>query len=113
MSDIIEWLGHKQHFICAHDCQFNLATIVGSYVVSTIGEYHPNSKRRGDVLGDMQDIGWKRKYETMVFKITSERQGCGCPVVDGPMSELATNGYDEARDATLGHMAMIKQVSEW
>jgi hypothetical protein len=32
------WMRHPAHFIGAGDCQFFLATYVGTYIVSTVGE---------------------------------------------------------------------------
>ncbi len=82
------WMPHPAHFICARDCRFHLATKVGDFIVSTVGELLPDSAVReiyaecrsitlegeGDArLTDWmtkagyEDIGYQRKYETMVF----------------------------------------------
>ena len=36
------WMGHAGHFICGHDCRFHMATRVGKYLVSTVGELWPS-----------------------------------------------------------------------
>lgn len=85
------WMPHPAHFICARDCRFHLATCVGDFVVSTVGEYLPDETLReihcqalgitlegkGDArLADFVakvgylEIGFDRKYETMVFPAT-------------------------------------------
>ena len=38
-----EWYGNAGHFICGHSCRFHLCTKVGSYLISTVGEYVPDS----------------------------------------------------------------------
>src|SRR4051812_36676664 len=103
MSDRSEWvwMPHPAHFICARDCRFHLATWVGNYIVSTVGDYEPDSvtreilaQSRGVTLegrGDArradyarkigyEDIGHGRKYETFVFpakaRPSTEKQCC-------------------------------------
>lgn len=34
-----EWFGNAAHFICGRWCRFHLATKVGKYLISTVGEY--------------------------------------------------------------------------
>ncbi len=88
------WMPHAGHLIVGNDCRFHLATRVGKYIVSTVGEYNPDQavKRihaeihdqkwyaaNRHELGDKFDylyqkqfgwteIGLSRTYETMVFK---------------------------------------------
>lgn len=65
------WAGH---FICAKDCMFRRNTLVTcdtlKYVVSTVGNYRckvalPELNIKA---GDVQEIGYHRWYETMVFE---------------------------------------------
>lgn len=122
-----QWFGHAGHFICAQWCRFHLCTLVGNYLVSTVGEYVPDEtvreihcEARGVRLegkGDarlvdymkkvgFQELGFGRTYETMIFKAgercTRPECGCGLPEIDG--SELWAKGYTSAGDATVGHM---------
>lgn len=122
-----QWFGHAGHFICAQWCRFHLCTLVGQYLVSTVGEYVPDEtareihcEARGIVLegkGDarladymkkvgFQEIGCGRTYETMIFKAdeqcTRPDCNCGLPEIDG--SELWFKGYTSAGDASAGHM---------
>jgi hypothetical protein len=133
------WYGHAAHFICGRWCRFHLATEVNGYLVSTVGEYWPerqvreiyaevcdpawlveNAHRKGDDFDraylqrfGYEDIGYERKYETMVFRAgepcTAEGCNCGPPTIDG--SELDFEGYNTAGAATAGHMAMIEKWS--
>lgn len=131
------WFGHPGHLIVGDSCRFHLATQVGEFLVSTVGEYWPerpvreihaevhdpawlieNVHRRGDDFDaaymrrfGYEEIGYNRKYETMVFKAgvpcTAEECGCGIPEIVG--SELDATGYNDAGSATRGHMEMCRK----
>lgn len=128
-----EWFGSPGHLIVANDCRFHLCTLVGQWLVSTVGEWLPDSsswrnyaKAQGVVLegrGDalradflekvgFLDIGAGRKYETMVFpageRCSRENCGCGMPTAAG-WSEFDIDGYNDAGSATRGHYAMCKR----
>lgn len=128
-----EWFGNAGHFIFGHKCRFHLCTKVGDYLVSTVGEYLPDSgvreilaKSRGVTLtgqGDererswmkqcgFEEIGCDRKYETMVFRAgrRCNEPTCDCrmPGLDDP-TELDFQGYNRAGDATRGHLAMCEK----
>ena len=134
-----KWFGNAAHFICGSDCRFHLATKVGKYIVSTVGQYWPcrgsreihaevrdpqwlseNRHLKGDYFDaaymkkfGYQDIGCDRKFETMVFKAgpicKSKECDCGLPTIDG--SELDFMGYNTAGEATKGHMKLCKKWS--
>ena len=131
-----EWFGSPAHLIVAQDCRFHLATLVGPWVVSTVGEWLPDSSswhiyaetrgveiegrgdaRRADFLNKVGfiEIGSGRKYETMVFRATGARCtadecDCGMPFWEG--GELDTDGYNERGDAQRGHYAMCEKWAE-
>ncbi len=127
------WMPHPAHFICANDCKFHLATWVGGFIVSTVGEYVPDApvrevlaqsrdvalEGRGDErLADymekvgFEDIGYKRKYETMVFLADHSEDGsCGCPYRPTDLSELEMQGYNAASEAVAGHMALCERYA--
>ena len=126
------WYGNAGHFICAQWCEFHLCTKVGNYLVSTVGQYMPpESSReiiarsrgveldgRGDArLADYlkkigyEDIGFERKFETMVFR-AGERCAeptcnCGMPRIDG--SALECSGYNTAGEAAAGHLELCNK----
>lgn len=131
-----EWFGSAGHLIVASECRFHLATLVGTWLVSTVGEWLPDSgswhiyadsrkvtlegwgdARRTDFLNKVGfvEIGAGRKYETMVFRTTGERCelpecNCGMPVIT-EWSELDSDGYNERGDAQRGHYAMCEKVA--
>lgn len=122
------WFGVAGHFICGDKCQFHLTTRIGMMLVSTIGEYMPDStvqtilaRTRGFALtergyareaefyqknGGFEKIGAWGKYETMVFAAGAPCAepdcDCGLPSIDG--HSLGGERYDARKDATEGHM---------
>ena len=133
------WFGNAAHFIGGRSCRFHMATQVGDYLVSTVGQlwfdepvrkihaqfhdpvwFRENATKRGDDWDHAymerfgyENIGYKRKYETMVFKAgascTAEGCGCGLPSVAG--TELDFDGYNDAKAATEGHRAMCLKAA--
>lgn len=125
------WMGHAAHFILGHQCRFHLATYVGDFIVSTVGEYLPDSAvrkilwetrrpgvplKRGDAgeaqyleeLG-FEEIGYGRTFETMVFRaVAAPWDGC-CPWRVADHSELDVRGYMTAADALYGHMDLCQE----
>lgn len=139
-KDQWEWFGNNGHLIVGHDCRFHLCTVVGKYLISTVGQYWPdrivreihaqvhdpkwldkNRHRKGDDFDaaytdqfGFHEIGFQRKFETMVFTAgepcQSEECNCGMPNITG--EELDSNGYNTARDATKGHMEMCEKWAD-
>ncbi len=129
------WMGHPAHFICAQDCKFFMATRIGKYIVSTVGEYFPDApireiyaQSRGIVLKEIGDerrydymkrvgfeeIGCGRKYETMVFEAkkvpkTDKYKCCPWRITS---SDVDFNGYNTAGDAFKGHYKMCDKWSK-
>ena len=132
-----KWFGHAGHFICSRWCQFHLCTLVGKYLVSTVGEYWPergnreihakvydpkwlqeNIHRKGDDFDAVymkrfgfETIGCDRKYETMVFLAGAVCKvkdcKCGIPSISG--SELDFGGYNSAGAAAKGHHKLCEK----
>ena len=130
------WMPHPGHLIVARDCRFHLNTCVGDFIVSTVGEYLPDSTIR-DILAEcrgielqgkgdarladyMQKIGWQeigagRLYETMVFRAAqapggAEEECCIYRMADGMEVDMA--GYNNPRDAYEGHLEMCEKWSK-
>ena len=118
-----QWFGNPGHFICGQWCRFHLCTRVGSYLVSTVGEYvHPRHSAGSEQTeeewlnknwpGEM--IGCDRYDETMVFKAGPPclTGGCMCetPELDG--GELDMNGYMTRGDAARGHFELCLKWSK-
>lgn len=99
----------RGHFICSEYCKFFRTTDVGEYRVSTIGDFHPTR------TGGRQEIGYKRFYETMVFRLGPVVHQCD--VVDCPQngareiqewSEVEAHGYQSRLTALAGHRAIVR-----
>lgn len=112
-----------------------MATRIGKYIVSTVGEYWPdqavrrfhaeiydpqwyteNSSKKGDDFDHeymqkfgYEDIGCDRKYETMVGHAQKVKRGC-CPyrMVD---FDLDFKSYNTAEEAYKGHMKMCAKFA--
>ena len=118
-----KWFGSAGHFICAQWCRFHLCTLVGEYLISTVGEYvHPrhgmgSEQKEAEWTEENfpgEDIGCDRKYETMVFETkgvcTAEDCNCGLPTIKS--TELDANGYNLAGNATKGNYEMCEKWSK-
>lgn len=128
------WMPHAGHFILGHMCRFCLSTYVGKYIVSTVGEYVPDSavrrinvQARGDKEPPIVDpgefeylkrygfdeIGCGRTYETMVFKAKKapKKVKC-CPYIMISGTEQDFKGYNTAADAYEGHLRMCRKWSK-
>ena len=117
-----EWFGSPGHFICGRWCRFHLCTLVGEFLVSTVGAYVHPRHGQGSELKEQEwlkenwpgeDIGSDRKYETMVFKAGSrcvvEDCMCGVPGIDGTM--ILSKGCNTAGEATENHYYLCKEVA--
>lgn len=128
------WMPHAGHFICSSHCRFKLNTHVNGYIISTVGEYVPDSQVRrihrevhgwdltlkgdaeeydyiqktGGVEGYGDEIGCDRKYETMVFVAQKSKRKC-CPYEMKSPSNIDFAGYMKAEEAYKGHMKMVKK----
>lgn len=127
-----EWFGNAGHLIVGNYCRFHLCTKVGRYLVSTVGQYFPDSRVREifaqsigvklEGIGDArcadymkkigyEEIGFERTYETMVFlagePCTANGCDCGLPAIKGENLDMA--GYNDSGSATKGHMEMCEK----
>lgn len=117
------WYGSPGHFICGSHCRFHLCTVVGRFLVSTVGEYTPpymvsgGDKKEANWIQENYpglDIGHQRKYETMVFEVSDRKCddpscGCGMPLHSG--REVEFQGYITNGEAVSGHTAICIEYS--
>lgn len=124
------WFGNAAHLIVGQDCRFHLATDVGNYLVSTVGEYLPDSNlrevlaesrgitlegrgdaRRADWMekAGYEEIGLRRLYETMVFRKGAEECECGCGLpLPSEWTELDSAAANTAAEATANHSKLCE-----
>lgn len=131
------WMPHAGHFILGSQCRFRLNTYVNGYIISTVGEYVPDSevrrifrksrgwdtyligdaeevdfiKRTGGAKGFGEEIGLDRKYETMVFKAKRSKYKC-CPWEMENPSSLDMDSYNLSADAYAGHLKMCARYAK-
>lgn len=120
------WMPHPGHLIVSNNCRFFLNTYVGKYIVSTVGEYLPDyqvreifaesrkitlegkgDERLADYMKKVgyEEIGFGRKYETMVFYAMKSDDKC-CPFKMKNSCEIDSKGYNDAGKAREGHYKM-------
>jgi hypothetical protein len=129
------WMPHPAHLIVGRDCRFHLATYVGGFIVSTVGEYEPEAgvreiyaqsrgitlvgkgyERRADFAEKVGwvEIGHGRTYETMVFRAEprpADEGGDCCPWQISTGNELEMAGSTDAGAAYRGHLAMCEKYA--
>jgi hypothetical protein len=125
------WMPHPAHYCLGDKCRFVLSTYVGEYIVSTVGElWNDQDIRRihasifdpewfeenKGAIGDNYDylhyhkfgygeIGFDRKYETMVFRAKRSKEDC-CQYEIVVEDEMDMRGYNDAKSAREGHMEL-------
>ena len=132
------WMPHPAHFILGNECRFHLATYVGKYIVSTVGElwpdrdsrrihaevydlkwYEQNKHLRGSEFDSAyykkfgyEEIGIGRKYETMVFKAIKNKNKCGCKYIMKSAENVDFKGYNNPEEAYKGHLKLCNKWSK-
>lgn len=109
-----EWFGSPLHFVASWSCHFHLGTLIGGWVVSTVGEYISDPAKPAKSGHDFEEIGSGRKYETYVFRATGERcdrDECHCGQPEWEGLEVYSEGYNERGAAQRGHYAMCEKVA--
>lgn len=97
---------HATHFIGSASCHFVMATYVGKYIVSTVGEYYPSYAK-----DKPEEIGIDRILETMVFKaVKSDCKGCKYEIKSGENIDFA--GYKTSEEAVKGHWKLCNKWSK-
>lgn len=100
-------LGCGGHFVAAGSCRFRRHTQTRNFRISTVGDYFPDGR-------DRQEIGYRRNFETMVFRtaeaLVSNNEGCGCQEVSS-WSEVESDGYLTAGEAQLGHERLVSKYA--
>jgi hypothetical protein len=99
-ESVMEWLGYPGHFIGADSCRFHLHTHItlpsgAEFCVSTVGDYRPRGSDKP------QEIGARRLYETMVFRILDN----GDPDYS---EEHDMRGYNDRDAANAGHVEVCR-----
>lgn len=103
-----KWYGHAAHFIAADNCLFHMTTVIGDYIISTIGDYYPKNERSSNPT----QIGLDRLYETYVFIDTKRRcsEKCKCPLADG--GEIDALHANDRVTANANHTKLCRKYAK-
>jgi hypothetical protein len=98
-----KWFGLPAHFHSADECQFHLATQIGKFLISSVGDRYRNGKR----------IPLSSHYfETYVFVVKKEifcnKPECNCGMPDFDTMEIYSRNAYIAGDAQKNHMEACK-----
>lgn len=99
-----KWFGRPKHFIGAINYSFRMGTMIGKYIISTVGEYRPLNHE------NIEDIGHNRKYETMVFKGKKCKCGCNDYVIMPNKQIDLFRAYNDFTEAENGHIEICLEV---
>lgn len=96
------WMGHAAHFIGAGECLFQLATRVGDFIISSVGDWRPKGNQT-----PCEPLGLERWsfYETYVFPASDYEQPCGCWDL-GSLAEIEGKRFKTGREAQDAHRTM-------
>jgi len=100
------WIGRQMH-LCV-DCDFHLATYVGNFVVSTVGEYYLADSNEMEPIG----AGDNSFYETMVFGAKESPSGNACGYYLTDLDAVDMRRYTTATEAREGHIALCRKWSK-
>lgn len=110
-ESVWRWFGFPGHLIVSNMCRFHMATQVGKYLISTVGEYRPegDGKPRRTIGAGDQSF-----FETYVFEAgqTCSVAGCGCGMPDISGSEIDGERSATAGDATAKHYEYCNKYAE-
>ena len=96
------WYGYGGHFVGNARCAYHLATLVGEYFVSTVGDYRPRDPHIREPIGSGADA----LFETMVFRCRGfDAQGNP----ENDLAEIETVRYADSLAAERGHYAMCEK----
>jgi len=105
-----KWFGHAGHFCGGNSCRFHLCTKVGKYLISSVGDYYCNDKRKTLGAGD------DSFFETYVFRVTygvkCTNKTCNCKLPNIDLSEIEGIRTATAGAAAKTHMAMCQKYSK-
>lgn len=100
------WLGGAGHFICGDRCRFHMTTVIGSRVISTVGDFYKCEKDEiPSPMGASPHL-----FETMVFAADGV-DSCGCHPSVTDWSELWSRRWMTATEATAGHMETCERFA--
>ena len=110
-----KWYGNVAHNCVGPWCRFHLATEIGSYLVSTVGEYFSPHKSEKECPEKPSEVGCGRLYETYVFRLKGRRceaKDCGCGIhFPDYYKEIDSLAANDAKKATANHYELCEKYA--
>lgn len=99
-----KWYGYPCHFVGGKNCIYHLATKVGEFLISTIGDYYIEDNR--------QTLrSWEKSfYETCIFVCSGEDKN-GNPIIED-WTEIDGRSYETSVEAENEHYEFCKKYSK-
>ena len=114
MKNLHEWIwrGEPGHYILANRCCFHLHTIIGNYRISTVGALYERDAN-GEPVGEMQEVGPGRFYETYVYELESDGAEIDIKAISKIDFEERKNSIKDLNDlASKNHINMCYKYAE-
>lgn len=99
-----KWYGYGGHFVGSKSCAFHLATRIGGFLVSTVGDYMPGAMPR-QTLGASPDSF----FETYVFECDGDTED-GDPNIRS-WGEIDGGRYSQSILAERGHYDFCRKYA--
>lgn len=99
-----KWYGFALHLIAGKRCAYHLGTVIGEYVISTVGAYYPPHSEKMETIGSGKDD----YYETYVFELGGFDEHTNPVLKD---SEVWSLRYADSLDAERGHHRVCEMVA--
>lgn len=100
-----KWYGYAGHLCVGKRCAFHLATRIGGFLISTVGDYYPPNSSRRETIG----CGTDDFFETFVFHCQGDDKN-GNPIIDP--SEIDGERYADSNAAENGHYRYCEKYAE-
>lgn len=101
-----KWSGQAGHQCVSNYCRYHLTTVVGIYIISTVGDWHPKG------AGKMEKLTLYGYYDTAVFEVDEELLECGCVQIKGEQLDGKQYGNVKCPELEKGHFDMCMKYAK-
>ena len=101
-----KWYGYPGHLIVGAKCAYHLATRVGDYFISTVGDYRANGI---DLPAETIGAGKDSFYETCVFRCDGDNENGDPNITD--WGEIDGERYASSIEAERGHYSYCEKYA--
>ncbi len=101
------WYGYAGHFINSKACVYHLSTRIGSFLISTLGDYRPRDNDKYQMV-EMTGVP-DSFFETMVFRCKGEDDD-GNPYLIN-LNAIEAEHYPKSLLAEKGHRRICEKYA--